>query len=70
MEDAMRLNVPEMKTDRCRATVMSVLMGVDGTADCRIDAETNQVQVSTKFPPSDFIEALEEVGYTSFIAQV
>ena len=66
----MRLDVPEMKTDRCRATVMSVLMGVDGTAECQIDPETKQVALSTRFPPSDFIEALEEVGYTSFIAQV
>jgi copper chaperone CopZ len=66
----MRLDVPNMKTEKCRATVMSALMGVDRTAECRIDSDAKQVTLTTKFPPTDFIEALEEVGYTSFIAQV
>jgi copper chaperone CopZ len=66
----MRLDVPEMKTDKCRTTVMSALMGVDRTAECRIDADAKQVTLSSKLPPTDFVEALEEVGYASFIAQV
>jgi hypothetical protein len=32
--------------------------------------DSARVAVQSKFPPSDFIEALEEVGYTSFLAQV
>ena len=66
----MRLDVPEMKTEKCRATVLSALMGVDRSAECRIDPDTKQVALTTTLPPTDFIEALEEVGYASFIAQV
>ena len=65
----MRLDVPEMKTEKCRTTVLSALMGVDRAAECKIDPEAKQVTLTSKLPPSDFIEALEEVGYASFIAQ-
>ena len=66
----MRLDVPDMKTEKCRTTVMSALMGVDRTAECTIDPDTKQVSVTSKLPPTDFVEALEEVGYAAFIAQV
>jgi copper chaperone CopZ len=65
-----RIDVPHMKSEQCRATIMSTLMGVDPTALCDVDMDSRRVQVESKFPPSDFIEALEEVGYSSFIAQV
>ena len=65
-----RLDVPRMSTPRCRATVMGALMGVDRDARCEVDLEGHSVAVNSKYPPSDFIEALEEVGYTSFVAQV
>jgi len=64
-----RLDVPSMKSEKCRTTVMGALMGVDGDAECQVDLEGKQVAVTSKFPPTDFVEALEEVGYTAFIAQ-
>jgi len=65
-----RLDVPRMTSEKCRAAVMGALMGVDPRARCDIDVDNGHVAVDSKFPPSDFVEALEEVGYTSFIAQV
>ena len=65
-----RLDVPRMSTPHCRATVMGALMAVDRDAKCDVDLDSHSVAVNSKFPPSDFVEALEEVGYTSFIAQV
>lgn len=65
-----RLDVPNMQSDECRTTIMGALMGVDGRAECAVDLDRKQVSVQSNLPPSDFIEALEEVGYTSFIAQV
>jgi copper chaperone CopZ len=65
-----RLDVPNMKSEQCRTTVLSALMGVDRSAECQVDLEGKKVALTSQFPPSDFIEALEEVGYTSFIAQV
>ena len=65
-----RLSVPTMQTEQCRATIMSALMGVDPACVAAADLEGRHVAVDSEFPPSDFIEALEEVGYTSFVAQV
>jgi copper chaperone CopZ len=65
-----RLNVPEMKSDHCRTTIMGAVMGVDPGAECDVDLEGKHVAVSSTFPPADFVEALEEIGYSSFIAQV
>ena len=65
-----RLDVPRMSSEKCRITVADALMGVDPAAGCYFDMDHGSVAVDSKFPPSDFIEALEEVGYSSFIAQV
>jgi copper chaperone CopZ len=50
-------------------TVMGALTGIDPGAKCQIDIERGTVAVDTTLPPSDFIEALEEVGYASFVSQ-
>jgi len=65
-----RLDVPRMNSEKCRITVADALLGVDPMARCDYDLENGRLAVDSKFPPSDFIEALEEVGYSSFIAQV
>lgn len=65
-----QLDVPRMTSERCRMTVMGALTGIDPGAKCQCDIERGRVAVESTFPPSDFIEALEEVGYASFVAQV
>jgi copper chaperone CopZ len=65
-----RLDVPRMNSEKCRITVADALMGVDPMARCDYDLDNGRLAVESKFPPSDFIEALEEVGYSSYIAQV
>ena len=64
-----RLDVPRMNSERCRVTVSDALLGVDPLARCAFDVSNARVAVVSRYPPSDFIEALEEVGYSSFIAQ-
>jgi copper chaperone CopZ len=59
------LNVPDMKSQRCVATIRSAVKDVDEAARCEIDLETQRVHLESPLPPSDFIEALEEVGYVS-----
>ena len=63
------LDIPDMKSDECRATILGALMGVDAGAQCNVDLEQKRVAVESTFLPSDFIEALEEVGYSSVIAR-
>ena len=65
------LPVPVAQSTGSRpATITGALLGVDPRAVCDVDMEKKHVAVESNFPPSDFIEALEEVGYSSFLAQV
>ena len=57
------MNVPDMTCDKCASTIRKAVSGVDAGASCDIDLETKRVSVSSALPPSDFVEALEEVGY-------
>jgi copper chaperone len=64
------LSVPDISCAHCADVITRAVKGVDETATCKIDIAEKRVQLSSKFPPTDFIEALEEVGYSSFIAPV
>ena len=59
------LDVPNMKSEECAAKIRNAVKGVDGKARCEIDLEALRVHLESPLPPSDFIEALEEVGYVS-----
>jgi copper chaperone len=62
-------NVPDMSCAHCADVIRKAVQGVDQGADCKIDVAAKRVQLTSSMPPSDFIEALEEVGYSSFLAQ-
>jgi copper chaperone len=64
------LSVPDITCAHCADVIARAVKGVDESATCKVDIEGKRVQLSSKFPPTDFVEALEEVGYASFIAQV
>jgi len=64
------LSVPDISCAHCADVISRAVKGVDESAACKVDIEGKSVQLSSKFPPTDFIEALEEVGYASFLAQV
>ena len=63
------LSVPDISCAHCADVISHAVKGVDEAATCKVDIERKSVQLSSKFPPTDFIEALEEVGYSSFLAQ-
>lgn len=64
-----KLEVPEMQDQPTRVKVTGALLGVDPGAICEVDVENKQVAVESTYMPSDFIEALEEVGFSAFLAQ-
>ena len=64
-----QLSVPDITCANCADLISRAVKGVDQAATCNVDVEAKSVQLSSKFPPSDFIEVLEEVGYASFLAQ-
>jgi copper chaperone len=59
------LNVPEMTCQHCVTTITRAVKGVDEGARCEIDLDAKRVQIDSVLPPSDFVEALEEVGYVA-----
>lgn len=59
------LNVPDMHCERCVATITKAVKGVDEGAPCEVDLEGKSVFIDSALPPSDFVEALEEVGYAA-----
>jgi copper chaperone len=59
------LNVPEMHCDKCITTITQAVKGVDEGARCEVDLGAKNVFIDSALPPSDFVEALEEVGYTA-----
>lgn len=62
------LNVPEMSCDHCVKTIRNAVGRVDAGASCEVDLEGKRVRVQSARPPSDFVEALEDVGYMATIA--
>jgi copper chaperone len=64
------LSVPDITCAHCADVISRAVRKVDASANPSVDIDAKRVSLSSRFPPTDFIEALEEVGYASFIAQV
>ena len=59
------MNVPDMSCNHCVQAIRKAVAGVDSSARCDIDLAAKRVAVESALPPSDFVEALEEVGYSA-----
>lgn len=59
------LNVPDMHCNSCVGRITQAVKGVDAGARCEVDLGTRNVFIDSALPPSDFVEALEEVGYAA-----
>ena len=58
------MNVPDMTCNHCAETIRKAVAGVDQGASCEVDLAAKRVRVTSAAAPSDFIEALEEAGYS------
>lgn len=58
------MNVPDMTCNHCVATIRTAVAGIDEGASCEVDLDAKRVTVGSARPPSDFVEALEEAGYS------
>jgi copper chaperone len=63
------LNVPDMTCDHCAKTIRNAVGRVDPAAACDIDLGAKRVKVESALPPSDFVEALEDVGYSAVVSR-
>ena len=57
-------NVPDMTCGHCIATIRKAVSGIDPGATCEVSLDEKRVTVGSVLPPSDFVEALEEAGYS------
>ena len=58
------MNVPDMTCNHCAETIRKAVLGVDQGAACEVDLADKRVRVASARAPSDFVEALEEAGYS------
>jgi copper chaperone len=58
------MNVPDMTCNPCVQAIRKAVAGVDASARCDVDLGSKRVAVDSPLPPSDFVEALEEAGYS------
>ena len=58
------ISVPDMTCGHCIATIRKAVSGIDKGATRDVDLDARRVTVGSVLPPSDFVEALEEVGYS------
>ena len=65
-----QLSVPDISNAQCASIIASAVKARDPQAKCDVDIDAKRVSFDSHLPPSDFIEALEEVGYASFLSQV
>ena len=65
----LELNVPDMTCDHCVRSIRGAVAGVDQGAACDVDLKGKRVRVTSSLPPSDFVEALEEVGYSPVLVR-
>jgi copper chaperone CopZ len=63
----LELDVPDITCEKCAQTIQRAVGKVDSTASCEVDVGAKRVRVNSALPPSDFVEALEEVGYPSIL---
>lgn len=63
------IDVPDMTCSHCVATIRKAVGGVDAGASCDVDLNTKRVKVMSAMPPSDFVEALEGVGYSPILVR-
>ncbi len=64
------LNVPNITSEQCAATIRRAVMGIDEGAQCEIDVEGKRVRLESHYPVTDFVEALEEVGYMAMVPTI
>ena len=63
------LKVPDISCGHCAATIRKAVGGVDQGATCNVDLDAKRVSIGSAMPPSDFVEALEEVGFASTLVR-
>jgi copper chaperone len=65
----MKLSVPGMTCDHCKATVERTIIDLDSSADVNVNLRRKTVDVSTTAPAEAIINALGREGYPATLAR-
>ena len=58
------LTIDDMTCGHCASTIARTVRDVDAGAKCEIDLGGKRVRIASGLPARDFVEAIQEAGYT------
>ena len=60
----LELNVADMTCGHCASTITRAVKEVDSAALCEVDLRQKTVRVKSDKPATEFVEAIQEAGYS------
>jgi copper chaperone len=58
------LTVKDMTCGHCASTITRAVKDVDATGQCEVDLGAKRVRITSTHPAQEFVEAIQEAGYT------
>jgi copper chaperone len=58
------ITVNDMTCGHCASTIARAVKEVDAAGRCEVDLATKRVRITSTRPAREFVEAIEEAGYT------
>ena len=62
------LTVKDMTCGHCASTIARAVKDVDAAGRCEVDLEAKRVRITSDHPAQEFVEAIQEAGYTPVAA--
>ncbi len=58
------LTVKDMTCGHCASSITRAVKDVDAAGKCDVDLAAKRVRISSTHPASEFVEAIQEAGFT------
>lgn len=58
------LSVKDMTCGHCASSITRAVKDVDAAGQCEVDLAARRVRISSTHPATEFVEAIQEAGYT------
>jgi len=58
------LTVKDMTCGHCASTITRAVKDVDAAGQCEVDLDAKRVRITSTHPAQEFVEAIQEAGYT------
>jgi len=58
------LTVKDMTCGHCASTITRAVKDVDAAGQCEVDLATKRVRIASSHAAQEFVDAIQEAGYT------